>query len=142
MKAATYLCIQSPPPDENLSAFTRALVELGEPMDELGFLTRVGFAAQIAYKLMLRIDKVPVQPRNSVALRQAKSGEEFMRLAKTARMLEEFAREWESTVQASIPVECGLRFYIVRETIAGRITIGFRFGQWDTADFKGASCAP
>lgn len=65
----------------------------------------------------------------------ARTGAEFLRLARTARIQERFACEWESRIQALIPPECGLRFYLDRAMVHHTMRIGFRFGEWDTAQW-------
>ena len=53
---------------------------------------------------------------------------------RSARVIEEaWARRHEAMVQAAIPPECGLRFYIHREMKDQQLCVGFRDDRWDTA---------
>ena len=100
-------------------------------MDELVLRAR-RFQAAADRIQAARIDKVPVQPRNSVALRQAKSGEEsWNRVARRTH------GEWKAT--EGIPVECGGSTSAASSQGA---SIGFEFWAVDTADFKGAITLP
>lgn len=119
-------------PERELRQHIDALAALEEPRDEVGFLARVSVAEQIARLTMRAVGIVPVEPGPHPLL-MAKTGAEFLRLSRTARVRERFACDWEDRVQEMIPRECGLRFYIDREMVRGVLRIGFRFGVWDTA---------
>lgn len=123
----------------DLRPHCEALEELGEPQDEAGFLARVQFAESIARLTMQPIDKVPVErQRYDAAALFSGSGSEYLQRTRTWWIREDWAKEWEARVQENIPVECGLKFYLSRAMVAGRIQIGFRCGDWDTARIQGA----
>lgn len=119
--------------DREMRECIDALAALEEPHDEVGFLARVSIAGQIAGLAMREVHIVPVE-RGPNPLLFARTGAEFLRLARTARIQERFACEWESRIQALIPPECGLRFYLER-VVNHTMRIGFRFGGWDTAQW-------
>lgn len=130
----TPIMFMNEPSGPDLLPHREALEQLGEPKDEVGFLARVQFAEAIARLTMQPIDKVPVEPQQYLL---SGSGSEYLQRTKTW-IREDWAKEWEARVQENIPWECGLKFYLVRAMVAGRIQFGFRCGDWDTARIQGA----
>lgn len=120
--------------DREMRECIDALAALEEPHDEVGFLARVSIAGQIAGLAMREVHIVPVERGPNSLF--ARTGAEYLRLARTAHIQERFACEWESRIQALIPPECGLRFYLDRAMVNHTMRIGFRFGEWDTANMR------
>jgi len=108
-----------------IERYRTALSELGPAHDDAGFLARVEIATEIARQLLADIP-VQVDPRRTVM--------GIIARGRSARVIEEaWARRHEAMVQAAIPPECGLRFYIHREMKDQQLCVGFRDDEWDTA---------
>lgn len=109
-----------------IERYRTALFELGPAHDNAGFLARVEIATEIARQLLADI---PVE--SGCGWRTVMG---IIARGRSARVIEEaWARRHEAMVQAAIPPECGLRFYIHREMKDQQLCVGFRDDEWDTA---------